>query len=151
MSGVLSPFTGFLPLTGGTVTGALTVTGNITENGHLQYGGTTPGVAAGGQAGGSPPAPVLVTGSNDGAGQITFGTGTTPVAGTMVAVTFNTAWVIPGGGAPHIVITPSNAVTQALGIYVSGLSPVGFNLSCANAPAASQANSTYSFAYVVMG
>ena len=134
-----------LALSGGTVTG------NITENGHLQFGGTTPSAAAGGNAGGSPPAPVLTTGSNDGAGNITFGTGTTPGAGTMVQVTFNTAWVIPGGGAPHIVVTPANAATQALGPYVSGQSPTGFGLSVASAPAASQANTTYSFNYVVMG
>lgn len=135
----------YLPLTGGTVNGSLTV------NGHLQFGGTTPLAAAGGNAGGSPPSPVVTTGSNDGAGNMTFGTGTTPGAGTMVQVTFKTAWAIPGGGAPHIILSPANSATQALGLYVSGQSPTGFGVSVATAPAASQANTVYSFNYVVMG
>lgn len=137
--------TPFLPLSGGSVTG------NINISGHIQAGGTTPVAAAGGQAGGTPPAPVVVTGANDQGGAITFGTGTTPVAGAMVQVTFNTPWVIPGGGTPHVVVTAQNALTQALGLFVSGLSPTGFILSCVNAPAASQANTTYSFAFVAMG
>lgn len=149
MSTALNP--AFLPLAGGTLTGPLTVNGNVTDNGHLQFGGQTPGAAAGANAGTTPPAPVLTTGSNDGAGNVTFGTGTTPASGTMVQMTFNTAWVIPGGGAPHILVTAANAATAALGLYVSGMSPTGFGVSCTTAPAASQGNTTYQFNYVVAG
>lgn len=144
MTNVASP-TPYLALSGGTVTG------NVTVNGHLQFGGTAPNAAAGGNAGGSPPAPVVDTGANDAAGHITFGTGTLPAAGTLAQVTFNTPWVIPGGGAPHITVTPLNAATEALGLYISGSSPTGFGIAAVNAPAASQANTTYSVAYVVMG
>lgn len=135
----------YLPLSGGTVTGNLSVTG------HISGTGSAAGAAAGSNAGTIPPAPVVTTGSTDDSGVITFGTGTTPAAGVMVAVTFAAAWVIPGGGPPSIVAAPQNAATQALGIFISGVSPTGFNISCTTAPAASQANSTYSVAYQAIG
>ncbi len=137
---------GYLPLTGGTITGNLSITG------HLQaVPGTAPGAVAGGNAGTTPPAPAVTTGSMDNAGTITFGTGTTPSAGAMVSVTFATAWVIPGGGAPHIALTPGNTATQALGLFVSGVSPTGFIISVTTAPAASQGNTVYSVNYVIDG
>jgi hypothetical protein len=136
---------GALPAAGGTVTG------NLTVNAHLQFGGQTPQAVAGGQAGSSPPSPVMTTGSNDGAGNVTFGSGTGPTTGTQVAVTYFTPWVIPGGGAPHIVITPTNAASQALGLYISGMSPTGFNISSAGTPAATQSNSTYSVNFISFG
>ncbi len=139
--------TPYLALSGGALTGNLTIDGNA----HLMFTGTAPSAVAGSNAGTSPPNPVVVTGSNDPAGTVTFGTGTLPASGVMVAVTFNQAWVIPGGGAPHIVISPINVATQALNIYVSGASPTGFNLSCVNAPSAGQANTVYGFSFVVMG
>lgn len=134
-----------LPLSGGTVSGNLNVTG------HIAGTGTAVGAAAGGNAGTGPPAPVVPAGSTDNSGVITFGTGTVPAAGVMLAVTFAVPWVIPGGGAPGVVLTPQNAATQALGLFASGVSPTGFNVSCANAPAASQGNTTYSVGYVVIG
>lgn len=134
-----------LALSGGTITGNLNVTG------HYSGTGSAPGAAAGGNAGTGPPAPAVATGSTDQGGTITFGTGTVPSAGVEVVVTFVTPWVIPGGGPPHIVLIPNNLAAQALGLFVSGISPTGFNVSCANAPAASQANGTYGFCYVVMG
>jgi hypothetical protein len=143
--------TQYLPLTGGSVTGAISATGNVTSGGHIQGTGTAPTATAGSNAGTSPPAPVVVQGSTDVGGQITFGTGTTPAAGNMVSVTFATPWVIPGGGAPHVVVSASNAASRALNFYTTGLSPVGFILACAVAPAAGQGNTTYSFAYVAMG
>lgn len=125
---------------------------NVNVTGHIQaIPGTAPAAAAGSNAGTSPPAPVVTTGSLDNAGTITFGTGTTPAAGVMVAVTFATPWVMPGGGAEHIALTPGNTATQALGIYVSGVSPTGFQISCTNAPAAGQGNTVYSVSYLTMG
>ena len=137
--------TPYLALTGGSVTG------NITENGHLQFGGTIPGLAVAAGAGTSPPAPVLVTGSNDCAGAITWGTGTSPNTQVQLTVTFSAPFVIPGGGAPHIVVCAANAATAALNIFHSGASPTGFSLGVVSAPAASQGNTVYSFNYVVMG
>ncbi len=145
-SGSFAPLSqAYLQLTGGTLTGPLTV------NAHLQFGAQIPVAVAGGNAGGGPPSPVVTTGSNDGAGNITFGTGTSPGAGTMVQVTFAQAWSIPGGGAPHIILTAANSALAALTAYVSGASPAGFGISVVTAPAASQANTTYSVNYVVMG
>ena len=123
----------------------------ISTNGHMDLYGQTPAAAAGANAGGSPPAPVVATGCNDGAGTITFGTGSAPAAGVMVTVTFGHTWSVTGGGAPHIVVTPNNAVTQALGLYAVRSGATGWNLSAANAPAAGQANTVYSFSYHVIG
>ncbi len=124
---------------------------SLTVGGHWHGGTLVPTAAAGGNAGGSPPAPVVTQGSTDLAGTITFGTGSTPAAGLLVTVTFGRAWVIPGGGAMHVVLTANNAVTQALGIWCSNKSPTAFSLSTANAPAGGQANTTYSFDYIAVG
>lgn len=133
------------------ITGTLSVGSDLNVSGHMAYLAPAPGATAGGNAGTSPPAPVVPQGTNDGSGVITFGTGTLPAAGVLVVVTFGKAWVVPGGGAPHVVVSPQNTVTQALGIFPSGISPTGFNLSSASAPAASQGNTVYSFAYHVFG
>lgn len=134
-----------LALSGGTVTG------NLTINGHVQYGSTAPGVVAAAGAGSSPPAPVVTTGSNDCGGTVTWGTGTAPSTQAQLTFTFAAAWVIPGGGGPHVTVTPINAATQALGLYVSGISPTGFNVNVATAPAASQASTVYQFCYTATG
>ena len=144
MAAIQSP-TPYLALSGGTVTG------NITDNGHLHFGGTVPGIAPAAGAGSSPPPPVLTTGSNDCAGAITWGTGLSPNTQVQLTVTFSTPFVIPGGGAPHIVLCAANAATAALNIFHSGASPTGFNVGVVTAPAASQGNTTYSFTYVVLG
>ena len=152
-----TPFNAFNPTYGNVTAASLTVTGNVSAQadlnltGHLNDLGITPTVNAGGQAGTTPPAPVVPQGTNDDSGLISFGTGTTPAAGVMVAITFATAWVVPGGGAPHIVLTEQNLATKNLGLFVTGTSPTGFNVSCVNAPAASQGNTTYQFSYHVRG
>ena len=125
----------------------------VDNNGHIQVtqGLTALTAVAGGNAGTSPPVPVVPVGTNDAAGTITFGTGTGPSAGVLVAVTFAVPWVVPGGGAPHLIVQPINSATQALGIFHSGVSPTGFNLSSANAPAAGQGNTVYQFSYHCIG
>ncbi len=125
--------------------------GTLQASGHLQVNGQLPAAAAGSAAGGSPPAPVLLTGTNDNAGTLTFGTGSAPSAGQLVLVTFATAWSITGGGAPHIVIAPENAATASLVPFVGVRSVTQFSFNTVNAPAASQANTVYSFSYVVIG
>jgi hypothetical protein len=138
------------PLTalGGTVTGALTVNGALSTGSHLSGTSTGLAAAAGANAGGTPPAPVIVASSSDTAGNITFGTGTTPAAGAMVAVTFGTSY---GANPPGVSIVAANAATQALGLYLSALTGGGFTVSAANAPSASQANTTYAFSFMAIG
>jgi hypothetical protein len=106
----------------------------------------TPTAAAGANAGTSPPVPVVSTNSKDFAGNITFGTGTTPAAGSYVTVTF-------GGGAyataPFVSLTPSNAATAPLQPYVVSVSTTAFVIGLAVTGAASQANTVYSVAFRV--
>ena len=149
------PFVAFAPTTGSFTTvnasGSVAVGGDINLTGHINDTGVVPGVVAGGNAGTGPPAPNIPQGTNDDSGIIGFGTGTTPAAGVMVAVTFATAWVVPGGGAPHIVLTEQNLATKNLGLYVTGTSPTGFQISAVTAPAASQGNTVYQVAFQVRG
>ena len=142
---VIVPATAYLPLAGGVMTG------DLTTSAHIQANGTAPSAIAGAASGGSPPAPVVVNGSNDVAGRITFGTGTTPGAGIQVAVTYAAAWTVPGGGNVHVVVCPINAATQALGLFVSNPTANGFNLACASAPAGSQPSNTYAFSFIAIG
>lgn len=108
---------------------------------------TAPAAAAGAQAGGSPPAPVVTAGDTDLRGSMTFGTGSTATAGAMVAVTFANAF----GVAPKAVqITPANAATAALQLYVTSIGTTGFTVGCNSAPASSQANTVYAFDYLVL-
>lgn len=135
----------YVPIGGGSFTG--------TVNFGRHWHGVTTVIAAVASAGAgtSPPAPVVTQGSTDLAGTVTWGTGTLPNTQAQLSVTFGTAWTIPGGGGPHVVVTPINSATQALGLYVTGISPTGFQVNVASAPAASQGASTYQFSYVVVG
>lgn len=104
--------------------------------------GTTAAVAAG--AGTGPPAP-----SADGngvRGTIGWGTGLSPAAGAQVDVTFPEA--LPA--APVIALTPTNAVTPGLDLYVTGVTTTGFTIAAAVAPAGSQAADTYGATYVAI-
>jgi hypothetical protein len=51
---------------------------------------------------------------------------------------------------PAVVLTPGNAATEALGLYVSSVTDAGFTISAANAPSASQADTVYSVTYMVL-
>ena len=118
---------------------------------HLRS--AAPTAAAGANAGGSPPAPVVTAGSNDARGALTFGTGTTPAAGAQAVVTFANPYLPLGAqeplASPVVMLNSLNTATQALGLYVSSLTPTGFTVSCTTAPAASQGNTVYSVQYVV--
>lgn len=139
------PLFGSVPSTGGTFTGS------VSFGRHIHGVTTVVAAAASAGAGTSPPAPSVTAGSTDLGGTITWGTGSSPNTQAQLSITFGVAWTIPGGGGPHIVLTPLNAATQALGLYVSGVNPTGFNVYAAVAPAAGQGASTYQFSYVVMG
>lgn len=118
--------------------------GDVKIIGHLGSEGAAVTAAAGANAGTSPPAPVL-TNATDVAGQITFGTGTSPAAGAQAVITFNTAYT----NAPKVTITPINSASAALNLYVTSTT-TNFTVSCVNAPSASQANTTYGFNYHVL-
>jgi hypothetical protein len=113
----------------------------------IANGTSVPVLAMAAGAGTTPPAAVLGT-SNDQAGLITFGTGTSPAAGDQVTVTFGTAYA----AAPNtIILTPANSATAAKApLYVASITASGFTVGLANAPAASQANTVYAFSYLVV-
>jgi hypothetical protein len=114
---------------------------------HLEAVGSSPTAVAGANAGTSPPAPVVGSGSNDVRGKVTWGTGTTPAAGAQVVVTFAQPYL----NIPVVMLNPDNSGTRGLSPYVSNISTTGFTISCTATPTASQANNTWSAEYLVVG
>lgn len=112
-----------------------------------QRGQSTPAgsAAAGANAGTSPPAPVVPSTNSDSRGSVTFGTGTTPAAGDLCRVNYAN---YRGADPVRVMITPGTSATAALNLYVTH-DAGGFNIKSVNAPAASQANTTYSVEYMI--
>lgn len=121
--------------------------GNLMLTDLYEHNFAAPTIAAGANAGTSPPSPVLSAGSTDGRGGITFGTGTTPAAGIMVTITFGQP--LPAGRVPYVSLDPNNAATAPLATYIANASNTGFSIALASAPAASQANTVYAIHYTV--
>lgn len=109
---------------------------------HASMGPGTLGGAAG--IGTAPPA--LTRNGSEVAGTIFWGTGTSPSAGAQVNYVFTRAYTT----APKVIISPANAATAGLMLYV-GSSTLGFTVYAVNAPSASQANGTYSANFLVVG
>ncbi|MEO5691178.1 MAG: right-handed parallel beta-helix repeat-containing protein, partial [Candidatus Saccharimonadales bacterium] len=107
---------------------ALDVTLNLTLNGHLVSGGTAPTIAAGAAACTIPTVSVVGT---DTAGKITVGTQGTCASGTLVTVTFASAFA----ASPYVSLTPANAAAAALAPYVnnSTISTTSFEIVTAAA------------------
>ncbi len=124
--------------------------GDLTTASHLIAKGpaTIPIVAAQVANGTTPPAPVIVTGTNDNRGNITFGSGATPAAGAQIVVTFGKPFTTT---IPTINLTPTTAATIALGLYISARTLTSFTVAAATAPTASQAATIYGLAYIVEG
>lgn len=80
---------------------------------------------------------------SDSAGNLTYSTGTSPAAGTMLTVTFNTPYLT----APFVQVEPKDAAGASAVYYVTS-STTGFVLKSVNAPAASTAMSVD---YMVVG
>jgi hypothetical protein len=118
----------------------------VTDGHHLAFAGTAPTATAGAAAGTTPPAPVVSATAVDQRGTLTFGTGTTPGAGAQAAVVFARPFT-----SPVVTLTPGNAATAALGLYVTSVSGTGFMIACATAPAGSQAATTYAVSWHVLG
>jgi len=102
-----------------------------------------PTLTLSGNAGAGAPTPTLDTGSNDRRGRIQVGTGTSPIAGTLVTVTFAT----PYATAPFVDV--GVAAQNGTGPFVSGVTTTGFNVGLLAAPGASQPVGTYAFWYRV--
>jgi len=85
-----------------------------------------------------------VTG-DDGAGVVTFGTGSAPGTDAQFTVTFANPWLV----APKTIsLTPYSASAVACGLYISAMSDTSFTVSAANVPAAS---TTFQVGYRVIG
>jgi hypothetical protein len=121
----------------------------VGASGHLNLKGGAPTIIAGSATGGTPPAPVA-TNCSDSKGSISFGTGSGAIAGELVRVTYG-ANFSDTGGTPAVSVTPLNAATAALGLYVTKNGSTAFSLNAANVPAVSAANTTYAFDYHVLG
>jgi hypothetical protein len=102
--------------------------------------------AAGSSAGSGPPTP-LIAGFTT--GTCSFGTGTGPSTGAQVVITAAHGYPYTSNGTLTALVTPQNAATQALGLYVSATTLTTVTLAAANAPSASQANTTYSFSFLL--
>lgn len=96
-------------------------------------------VAAGLNAGTGPAAPALVAGSTIIRGGVTFGSGTTPTAGSQVTVTFSAT--LPS--IPTIVVSPTTAAAGTINPTVLAAATTGFTIGCAVAPTGVQANTVY--------
>jgi hypothetical protein len=116
--------------------------GNTQVLGHVVAVGGSATAAAGANAGTTPPSPVISGTDLD--GQVTFGTGTSPSAGSQAVITFSKSYT-----NPRVVITPINSASASLNLYVSATSTT-FTVSSVNAPSASQGNTVYGFNYHVL-
>jgi hypothetical protein len=108
---------------------SLQLSGDLTLLHHINAGGSTPtrsyGTALG--DGGS----ASVNGS-DTAGSVTINTGTSPVVGCFLTITFAT----PFSATPHIVITPVGSSAAGLQYYINR-STTNFSICSASVPPAS--------------
>ncbi|WP_423184308.1 hypothetical protein [Arthrobacter sp. NyZ413] len=124
--------------------GAVTlgVTGkSITMNAKIvSASSSVTGITAGAQASS---AAAGGNGANDIAGTLNATAVASPSAGTLVTVTFGTAYAT----TPHVVLTPQNAASASCQPYLTR-SSTGFSIACATAPGAS---ASLSFDYHVIG
>jgi hypothetical protein len=107
-----------------------------------------PTAAAGANAGTSPPAPVMQPGSDDDRGSVTFGTGTTPAAGTVLTVTFAT----PKDPNRLPVVLCQETTSAMAGIdFATVVTATGFSIvTNTRNLAASQANTVYGLSWVTI-
>jgi hypothetical protein len=129
------------------IKGSLNVVGNatfsglqITAKGHLITSGTTPvvsGLTAAGLG-----AKATITG-NDISGTVTITTGTSPTAGDLATIFYNSAY----GVVPHVLLTPDNSNSATLNVYSDTKTTTAFNIGVVNAP---KASTTYTYDYYVI-
>lgn len=117
--------------------------------GHVLAPGVagTPTAAMQTGAGTTPPAAQVNAAAKDARGSVTFGTGTATTAGNQITVTFANAYAV----APNVSISETTAATALLGPYVAAVTTTGFTVGFATAPAVSQGNAIYGFAWQALG
>ena len=113
----------------------------ITLLGRVVSGSASASINPGAQAS---TASAAGNGANAIAGTVNVTASASASAGVLAQVTFATAFA----QAPHVVITPVNAASQACGPYLSSRGASSFVISCAAAPAAS---ASLQFDYLVIG
>jgi cytoskeletal protein CcmA (bactofilin family) len=118
---------------------SLTLNGDITINHHIDTGGLTPSRSAGDALGYG--GTVSVSGS-DTAGTITIGTGSLPVAGCFVTVTFGKVF----NNVPYVVITPVDEAASGIAYYVTRTA-ANFSVCTSSTPPAGQ---SFGFDYIAM-
>jgi hypothetical protein len=106
---------------------------------YSPWDSTTVTAAAAAGAGTSPPAPAVAAGSTIIRGSLTFGTGTSTAASTVVTVTFGST--LPA--VPTVVISPTTAVTGTIQTAVTAVTTTGFSIANNVAPTASGTVTTY--------
>lgn len=131
-------------LMSGTTVDSIRISGNYNQDDF--YGSLNPTAAMLAASGTTPPAAVVNANSRDTRGYLTHGTGTGPTAGDQVTVSFANTRTI---GTYRVSLNPMNTATANLNPYVSATTTTGFTIAFANAPAASQANTVYSTAYML--
>jgi hypothetical protein len=109
----------------------------------------TPTIVLNANNGGSPPAVTLEAGSDDMAGGVIFGSGTSPNGGTQMSMTFSQP-LISGLLPRAVMVTPANVTTAPKQPYVVTITATGFEIGLAVAPAASQGGTVYRVRYNVI-
>jgi hypothetical protein len=107
---------------------------------------TGPTVTVGAGLGTAPPAIVLNSDYNDDRGSLTFGSGSAPGAGAILAFVF----AVPKDTSrlPVVSITETTVATALLSPAVTSISSTGFTVSSL-IPTASQANTVYGIQWTV--
>lgn len=118
---------------------SLQLSGDLTINRHIDAGGPTPSGTNGGALGGGGTASVSGT---DTAGTIAINTGSGPIPGCFITLTFSRSF----NGQPHVVVTPVGGSAASLNYYINR-SGNGFSLCTANS---APGGANFSFDYIVV-
>lgn len=120
-------------------TSNLQVAGDLVLTHHIVAGGSNPGRTNGPAIGGG--GTTSVSGS-DTTGTITINTGSSPVAGCFITVTFAQGY----NSTPHVLVTPIGIATSSLAYYVNR-SASSFSVCSSSSPSS---GTTYNFDYFVV-
>lgn len=118
---------------------SLQLSGDLTINRHIDAGGPTPSSTNGGALGGGGTASVSGT---DTAGTIAINTGSGPIPGCFITVTFSKSF----NGQPHVVVSPIGGSAASLNYYLNRTNN-GFSLCTANS---APGGANFAFDYIVV-
>jgi hypothetical protein len=121
-------------------TGSLQLSGNLGITHHINTGGPVPGRSNGGALGSGGTSSVS---GSDTAGSISIHTGSNPVAGCFITVSFVNTF----GNTPHVIVTPVGSAAAGLRYYINRTSS---NFSVCTTTAA-PSGSAFGFDYIVLG